>query len=128
MKHTLRFAALGLGIGCAVGVAIGIDRAQAQMQGQSPATSARWVCKEAGTGDTANAALKDGSAQLVCREVYVTVKTASGKTMVIGNPTSKSGTPNKASTYDMSKAADARAASDAAADILAEITGTAGGG
>ncbi|MBV8601889.1 MAG: hypothetical protein JO359_10040 [Candidatus Eremiobacteraeota bacterium] len=123
MKDVRNLAFLGVGIGCAA-IAFGAV-AQAQTV---PASGARWVCKEAGKSDTPNAALKDGSAQLVCREVYVTLKTASGKTVTVGNPMSKSGQPNKAKVVDMSKAADAQAQSDAASDLLAELGGSGGGG
>ena len=125
MKSALSLAFLGAGIGCAAFGFAALDKAQAQTV---PAGGARWVCREAKTGDTANAAMKDGSVQLVCREVYVTLKTATGKTVTIGNPTSKSGAPNKAKMVDMSKAADAQAQSDAATDLLAELGGGGGGG
>ena len=118
---------LFLGILCsavAVGALGTVVTAQSMSGG---AASPRWVCRQAGSGDTANASLKDGSAQMVCKEVFVTVKTVSGRTLVIGRPTSMTGSPNKATTIDMTRAADAKAAQDAEDIFTSELLAGGGG-
>ena len=79
--------------------------AVAQMQ---PPDNARWICKAPAKDETANAALKDSaSTPLVCKEVFITLKTVGGKTLVTGNATSKAGSANKATTVDVTKPSDA---------------------
>lgn len=122
MRLFLRIS-LALAVACAILGTVAL----AQMSGSGPNTGARWICKEVGTGETANAVLKDsGSTQLVCKEVFVTLKTVSGKTLVIGNATSKTGAANKATKLDMT-AQDAKAQQDAADVMAAEFMAGGGG-
>jgi hypothetical protein len=88
----------------------------------TPDKNARWLCKPAGAGDTANATLKDGSVALVCKDIFVSVKTSKGKTMTLGSPTAST-----KMTHDLQAAQDA-ASAQAAADALAAALMSAGGG